>query len=110
MREKRGMRSFAVIFVCALALTMTLPGVAAAKDKDESGTTVIAPRKHDVSPPLASIAPKGEGTDPAKPKKEKPLRGFPQETAGAVDTAGQSPASTDPPAHARALYGVRQGL
>src|SRR2546428_13456707 len=110
MREKRGMRSFAVIFVCALAITMTLPAVAAAKEKDESGTTVIAPSKHDVSPPLASIAPKSESTDPAKPKKEKPLRGFPQVTAGAVDTAVQSSASTAAPATAKAIDGIGQGF
>ena len=104
------MRSFAVIFVCALALTMTLPGVAAAKDKDESGTTVIAPSKHDVSPPLASIAPKSESTDAAKPKKEKPLRGFPQVTAGAVDTAVQSSVSTAAPATTSAFDGIGQGF
>ncbi|TMG40064.1 MAG: hypothetical protein E6H88_00515, partial [Chloroflexi bacterium] len=104
------MRSFAVIFVCALALTMTLPGVAAAKDKGESGTTVIAPSKHDVSPPLASIAPKSESTDAAKPKKEKPLRGFPQVTAGAVDTAVQSSVSTAAPATTSAFDGIGQGF
>ena len=104
------MRSFAVIFVCTLALTMTLPGVAAAKDKGESGTTVIAPSKHDVSPPLASIAPKSESTDPAKPKKEKPLRGFPLVTAGAVDTAVQSSVSTAAPATTSAFDGIGQGF
>src|SRR5207247_2980269 len=101
---------FAVIFVCTLALTMTLPGVAAAKDKGESGTTVIAPSKHDVSPPLASIAPKSESTDAAKPKKEKPLRGFPQVTAGAVDTAVQSSVSTAAPATTSAFDGIGQGF
>src|SRR5438128_10385704 len=110
MREKRGMRSFAVTFVCALAITMMLPGVAVAKDKDESGTTVIAPSKHDVSPPLASIAPKSESTDPAKPKKEKPLRGYPQVTAGAVDTAVQSSVSAAASATTTAFDGIGQGF
>ena len=97
--------------VCALAIALALPGVAAARDKEQLGTTVIHPTEHDVSPPLASIPPQSESVDPKKPKKEKELRGFPQVTAGAIDTAVQSSvAAAAAPATLTSFDGIGQGF
>jgi hypothetical protein len=100
-----------VIFVCAFAITLTLPGTAGATDdKDQLGTTVIHPTKHDVSPPLASIPPQSESVDPTKEKKEKPVRGFPQVIGAAADTVVQSSVAAAAPATLTSFEGLGQGF
>src|SRR2546430_14248654 len=106
------MHRFVALFVCALAIAIALPGVAAAKDKDQVGTTVIQPTKHDVSPPLASIPPLSESPVPTKDKKEKKVKGFPQVIGAAADTAGQSSVATAAaaPATLTSFEGLGQGF
>src|SRR5437867_2239647 len=106
------MHRLVVVLVCALAISFALPGVAAAKDKDQVGTTVIQPTKHDVSPPLASIPPESESADPTKDKKEKRVKGFPQVIGAAADTAVQSSvaAAAAAPATLTSFEGLGQGF
>src|SRR3989441_2434931 len=106
------MHRFAALFVCALAITLALPGTVAAKDKDKDqvGATVIQPTRHDVSAPLASIPPQSESADPTKEKKEKRVRGFPQVIGTAADTAVQSSVAAAAPATLTSFEGLGQGF
>jgi len=106
------MHRFAALFVCALAITLALPGTVAAKDKgkDQVGATVIYPTKHDVSAPLASIPPESESADPNKEKKEKRVRGFPQVIGTGADTAVQSSVAAAAPATLTSFEGLGQGF
>src|SRR5256712_5727934 len=94
------------VFALALALTLTIPDPAVAKDP--GGVTVIQSSKNDVSQRLATIPPKTE--DAAQPKKERPLHGFPGATTGAPDTAVQSTVSTAAPAASSSFEGIGQGF
>src|SRR5438105_1850672 len=107
MREMRGMLKVTTVFTCALALTFTLPDLAVAQDQN-SGVTVIPSSKNDVSARLATIPAKTE--DPAQPKRERPLHGFPQAVTGAPDAAVQTTVSTAAPAASSSFEGIGQGF
>ena len=97
-----------VTTVCALALalTITLPSQAVARDR--GGVTIIPSSKNDVSPRLATISPRTE--DAAQSKRERPLRGFPQAVAGIPDAAVQSTVTTAAPAASASFEGIGQGF
>lgn len=107
----------ALLFVLGLAALSASPIAASTtgasavpKDKNVTGTEVLTPTKHDLSPALATIAPSAEAVDPRKPKKEKEHKGFPQIAAGAADTAVQSTVSgLAAPSVGTSFDGIGQG-
>src|SRR5207302_1984710 len=103
-----GKPATAVVWLLALALTLTVPPVAAAAAPAQDGLTVIPSSRNDVSPRLATIPPQTQGA--LNDRRERPLRGFPRVASGLPDAAVQSTVSAAAPAVSSSFEGVGQGF
>src|SRR5712691_2106098 len=102
-----------MIYVAAVALAAlsVLAGGAAAKAGDQAGEPA-ADVKHDVSPPLRTIAPAPDQGDGKEKKEKEPKKGFPVPDQSAVPdpVVQSSPAAAAAPALGAGFDGLGQGF